>query len=453
MSDEVAAAQEFERSLIGSVVSGKYRIDRLLGRGGMGAVFQATHLTIGKRVALKFLNRDAAGDRDAAERFQREALAASVVESSHIVQIFDSGVSEDGLPFLVMELLGGEDLRARLKREERLSVEAACSIAAQVLRALVRAHAAGLVHRDLKPDNVFLGQRDDAALFVKIVDFGVSKLSRGSTLNTLTRRGTVLGTAYYMSPEQAQAFPDIDGRTDLFSVGAILYECLAGRPPHVAPTYEAVLIAICTKDPDDLRSLAPAVPRALADVVHRALARDRDQRFASAKAMLDALNEAVPDALAPRSDSLTSHSGASFVSGTQAVDVGPFASTSRAELSGRRRSVRTIAMGAVALLAGFALTALWVGGRNTVATGPAAASALPSDHAALTPSLLEAKRPAQAGSQSAPLASSTTQSSALPNPRASASAFGGSPHKGRVTAHPRNAAGVAQGLELSDREP
>src|SRR6186713_835966 len=185
--------------LVGSTVAGKYHIDRLIGRGGMGAVFQATNAGIGKRVALKFLSIEASKDADAATRFQREAEAASLAESPHIVQIFDSGRSERGLPFLVMELLTGEDLRARLRREGRLQAEAAASIAAQVLRALVRAHAGGIVHRDLKPDNVFLCQRDDGALFVKIVDFGVSKLARGSTIDTLTRRGTVLGTAYYMS--------------------------------------------------------------------------------------------------------------------------------------------------------------------------------------------------------------------------------------------------------------
>ena len=197
--------------LVGSVVADKYRIDRLIGRGGMGAVFQATNLTIGKRVALKFLDRDATRDRDAFERFQREALAASVVESAHIVHLFDSGTNDDGRPFLVMELLTGEDLRSRLRRETKLPIEASVVLAKQVLRALVRAHAAGLVHRDLKPDNLFLCERDDGALFVKIVDFGISKLLATSTLDTLTRRGTVLGTAYYMAPEQAQAFTDVTG--------------------------------------------------------------------------------------------------------------------------------------------------------------------------------------------------------------------------------------------------
>lgn len=344
---------------VGSVVSEKYRIDRLLGQGGMGAVYQATNLAIGKRVALKFLTPDAARDRDATERFQREALAASVVESAHIVQIFDSGTDE-GLPFLVMELLSGEDLRARLKREATLSIEETANIAAQILRALVRAHAGGIVHRDLKPENVFLCKRDDDSLFVKIVDFGISKLGRATSLDTLTRRGTVLGTAYYMSPEQAQAYADVDGRTDLFSVGAILFECLAGRPPHAAPTYEAVLIAICTKDAEDVRELAPRVPAPFAAVIRRALARERSERFQSAAEMLDALIASIPTAFVAPFGSTPSGSMHGALEQLSADGAGAFASTARAPNASRKRRAGTWVSATLALLAGFVLTAYWM---------------------------------------------------------------------------------------------
>jgi serine/threonine protein kinase len=279
-------------ALVGTTVAGKYRVDRLIGRGGMGAVFQATNLAIGKRVALKFLDHEAAQDREACQRFQREAEAAGMAESAHIVQIFDSGTTEGGSPFLVMELLVGEDLRARLRREERLPVAEALRIAAQVLRALVRAHQAGIVHRDLKPDNVFLCARDEDPSFVKIVDFGISKVATARFADTLTRRGTVLGTAFYMSPEQAQSVADIDGRTDLFSVGAMLFEMLTGEPPHEGRTYEAVLIAICTHDAPDVRSRAPGVSADVAALVARALQRERGQRFQSAEQFLAALAEA-----------------------------------------------------------------------------------------------------------------------------------------------------------------
>ncbi len=284
-------------ALLGQTVADKYRVERVLGRGGMGAVYAATHLKINKQVALKFLDREAAQDEDSVERFQREAEAASAVDSAHIVQIFDSG-AHDGQPYLVMEVLRGEDLRTRLKREKRVPVSDAIHISGQVLRALARAHAAGIVHRDLKPDNVFLCQRDDDPMFVKIVDFGISKIARRkATSNTLTRRGTVLGTAFYMSPEQAQAFTDIDGRSDLFSLGTILYEALAGRPPHDGEAYEAILINICTKDAPSVRTHAPEVPEPLAQVISKALSRDRDQRYQTATEFYEALALAMPGTL------------------------------------------------------------------------------------------------------------------------------------------------------------
>lgn len=287
-----------DEALAGVTVADKYRVDRLIGRGGMGAVYEATNIAIGKRVALKFLDRGAARDRDSIARFQREAEAAGAVESAHIVHIFDSGSTDDGRPFLVMELLSGEDLRALLKREGRIALADAIHITGQVLRALARAHAAGIVHRDLKPDNVFLCRRDDDPMFVKIVDFGISKITRReATADTLTRRGVVLGTAFYMSPEQAQAFRDIDGRSDLFSVGAILFEALAGRPPHIGSVYEAVLIDICTKDAPNIRSLVPEIPEAVADVIARSLMRERDARWQDANDFYDALGMAAPGLL------------------------------------------------------------------------------------------------------------------------------------------------------------
>jgi serine/threonine-protein kinase len=348
-------------ALLGTTVSNKYRIESVLGRGGMGAVYLATNTGISKRVALKFLSKEAARHADAVERFKREARAASMVESAHIVQIFDDGTAEDGRPFLVMELLRGEDLRARLKREGRLEVPAALEIATQMLRGLERAHAAGIVHRDLKPDNVFLCQRDDDALLVKIVDFGISKVASLASADTLTRRGVVLGTAFYMSPEQAQAQSDIDGRTDLWSLGAILYEALSGRPPITGRAYEAVLVAICTKDAEDIRVHAPGVPEGIARIIAKALARDRDERFLSAREMLAALKEAAPDLIAtantgdaraaPATSSVPggSSAGPQTMSGT-AVRTDP-------EHSARTRRRRTlVAVGATAL--GAVVTAL-----------------------------------------------------------------------------------------------
>ncbi len=276
----------------GQIVGGKWRIVGLIGRGGMGTVYEGQNISIGKKVALKFIDAEFARQPDIASRFQREAEAASLVESAHIVHIFDSGTTETGVPYIVMELLRGEDLRARLRRLGKLATPEAVHIVAQTLRGLHRAHEAGIVHRDLKPDNIFLVDRDDDRLFAKIVDFGISKMTRRSGeigTGTLTRQGVVLGTPYYMSPEQAQALPSLDARTDLWSIGAILYECLAGRPPHLGDTYEQIIISICTTDPPDLRAINPGIPAPLAAVVHRALSRDKARRFQSARDMLDAL--------------------------------------------------------------------------------------------------------------------------------------------------------------------
>jgi len=297
MNDTLPIGTE-EQPWSGREIEGKYRVGRMLGRGGMGAVYEAENLALGKRVALKFLDAQAAQDTDGVQRFMREARAASTIESAHIVQVFDVGEVDDGRPYLVMELLRGETLSARLQREGRLSPTETVHLAVQMLRGLHRAHEHGIVHRDLKPENVFLVETDGDPVFVKIVDFGISKITRRSGKlepGSITREGVVLGTPFYMAPEQAQALADLDERADLWSVGAILYECLSGHRPFAGETYEQVIISICTSRPDELASAAQSVPRALSDVIMQALRRDRSKRFESAKAFLSALQVATPD--------------------------------------------------------------------------------------------------------------------------------------------------------------
>jgi serine/threonine protein kinase len=451
--------------LVGTEVAGKYRVERLIGRGGMGAVFQATNIGIGKRVALKFLDSEAARNREAYLRFEREAQAASMVESAHIVQIFDSGTTDRGLPFLVMELLTGEDLRARLRREQRLSMELAVKITSQVLRALVRAHAAGIVHRDLKPDNVFLCARDDDASFVKIVDFGISKLARSRAAETLTRQGTVLGTAFYMSPEQAESATDIDGRTDLFSLGAMLFEMLVGRPPHVGSTYESVLIAICTRDADDVRLHVPDIPAGIAGIVKKALTRDRTRRFQSAEAFLEALAspELFAEPLASPADDVTL--GGRTRSGVATPRAGRYG---------------TLVAGIVATLSGFALTAYFMSREHPdagAAPGPSnlPAGIAPSANAPLastpevtasplpaTPPLSSAtptvERPHAAPLRGAPTSASTTRGAVTQPPAPLSSGPSASfpsppPVATHATPAPKASGAIAHGLTLSTREP
>jgi eukaryotic-like serine/threonine-protein kinase len=285
---------------IGSLVNDKYRIIREIGRGGMGAVYEAQNVAIGKKVALKFIDHEAATNADAVQRFVREAQAASAAESMHIVQVFDVGECPHGTPYIVMELLRGETLAGRLSRMRQLPVSEAVHVCVHALRGLRRAHEVGIVHRDLKPDNIFLVETDDDPIFGKVVDFGISKIIRRASeldASTLTRQGVILGTPYYMSPEQAQGMPDLDARTDLWAVGAILNECLTGQRPHVGNTYEQVIVAICTTDVPDIRSRAPWVPQNVADVIRRALTRDREQRYQSASEFIDALRGVAPDLL------------------------------------------------------------------------------------------------------------------------------------------------------------
>lgn len=292
----VSPDDEDRDTLIDSVVD-KYRIVRLLGRGGMGSVYEGVNTRIQKRVALKFIEPSVAKNPDVAERFHREALAASAIDSRHIVQIFDSGVSEDGSPYIVMEFLPGCDLGKHLSAVGQLELGPALHLGVQILKALQRAHASGIVHRDLKPDNVFLVDREGEEAVVKLLDFGVSKITsrEGVPVKTLTQQGTVVGTPYYMSPEQAQADPDVDHRTDIYSVGAILYECLTGRPPHSGRSYEQVIVNICTRAVEDVRERAPEVPESVAKVIARALAKKREERFGSAAELLEALIESAPE--------------------------------------------------------------------------------------------------------------------------------------------------------------
>lgn len=278
----------------GDVLDGKYRVERLLGEGGMGAVAKATHLLRRAPVALKFMSGAVLSLPGAVERFVNEGVAASRIDSDHVVKVFDVGRLPNGSPYLVMEYLDGLDLGQLLEREgPTLPAPRAVHFVVQALRALQTAHAAGIVHRDMKPSNCFVVVKDGEPDFVKLVDFGISKVraSEEGQGAHLTRTNSALGTPLYMSPEQARSPRDVDHRTDLYSVGAILYEMLSGRTPYSAESgeYTEILFKIFTTEPEPLSRLRPDVPEGLAAVVHRALHRDLDARFASASDMAEAL--------------------------------------------------------------------------------------------------------------------------------------------------------------------
>ena len=288
---------------LGKTVGGKYVLRRLIGKGGMGAVFEAEHVELGKRVAIKILRAvHASRGGETASRFRREARAASAVDSEHIVDVFDVGEDPDLGLFMVMELLDGEDLGALLHRVGRLEPTLALAIARQAVLALDKAHAAGVVHRDLKPENVFLRARD-LTVTVKLVDFGVAKLLRDVRERSsagVTRAGSVLGTPSYMSPEQAMGLPEVDHRTDLYSLGALLYEMLVGEPafPHKA-TYEMTIVSIVTGEPPRVADKVD-VPVELDKLVTLLMSREPDARPGSARDVAELIDEVEPRAAARR---------------------------------------------------------------------------------------------------------------------------------------------------------
>jgi len=275
----------------GDVVAGKYRIERPLGEGGMGRVYVATHGVLRKQVALKVMVERFRVSPDAVERFFREAVAASKVDHPAIAQVFDAGVHEDS-PFMVMELLQGEDLDQRLTRDGRLSVEETLRMARPILSALEAAHRAGVVHRDIKPPNIFLARRPDGVITPKLLDFGIAKHINDPNFDSLTQSGSVLGTPLYLAPEQARADTDVDHRADIYSIGVTLYHCLSGRTPHEAATFAELIGKMFSEPPRDLSELAPHVPPQICSWVQRCLTRDPQFRPQSAQALLDGLNSA-----------------------------------------------------------------------------------------------------------------------------------------------------------------
>jgi serine/threonine-protein kinase len=275
----------------------RYVLERELGRGAFGAVYVARHTVLGSRVALKLLHPSLGQDPGAVDRFLREARAAASVGSPHIVRVTDAGVTADQQAFLAMELLEGEDLASYLERRGRLAPHEAVWITAQVLDGLSAAHAAGIVHRDMKPANVFVARGERGEAIVKLLDFGVSKIQKPQGLQgSLTATGTIVGTPHYMAPEQLIESRSVDARADLYSVGVMLYELLSGRLPYDAETFGALFHQVLTMAPMDLRALTPDLPPALVACVHHALAREPSARWSSAAEMRDALQRALDGA-------------------------------------------------------------------------------------------------------------------------------------------------------------
>jgi eukaryotic-like serine/threonine-protein kinase len=276
----------------GSLLAGKYRLEALIGRGGMGSVWRAEHLGLSAPVAVKLLDLlHFGGAGEAVARFHREARAAAAIRSPHVVQILDHGVDPTfNVPFIVMELMEGESLANRLARSGRISLAEVARVFAHVARALSRAHEAGIVHRDLKPDNVFLVRNEDDEV-AKVLDFGIAKAdSHALGQDSGTRTGAIMGTAYYMSPEQISGSKLVDYRTDLWALGVMACECLTGRRPFEAESIGGITLKICV-EPIPLPSSLGPVPAGFDAWFAKIVNRDPGQRFPSARAAADALRQ------------------------------------------------------------------------------------------------------------------------------------------------------------------
>jgi serine/threonine protein kinase len=264
----------------GEVIGGKYQVVELIGIGGIGFVVSALHLELGEGVALKFLRPEFLSHPEAVRRFANEARSAVKIKSEHVARVFDVGALPDGTPFIVMDLLEGRDLSEVLREEGSLSTELAVEYVLQTCEALATAHASGIVHRDVKPDNLFLTKRPQGLDFIKVLDFGISKLSlAGSSGSAWARTTTAIGSPHYMSPEQVRASETIDARADIWSLGCVLYELLTGKPAFNGPSLMQICAAVLETDPVPPRSIHPAIPSELEAVVLRCLEKSPGRRY------------------------------------------------------------------------------------------------------------------------------------------------------------------------------
>jgi serine/threonine-protein kinase len=282
----------------GDIIAGKFRVERVLGVGGMGVVVLATNLALDQRVALKFLLPESAGHPDVAARFAREAMAAAKIQSEHVAKVLDVGRLENGAPYMVMEFMDGEDLEHVLARVGPMPVPLAVGYLLQATEAVAEAHAVGIVHRDLKPANLFLAKRPSGVPIIKVLDFGISKQTMSTSQASMTKTSAILGSPLYMSPEQMASSKSVDMRSDIWALGVVLYELLVKQTPFPADTMPELVAAILQREAEPLSRFRPDIPPGLDAVVARCLEKDPKRRFQNVAEMAAALAPFGP----PRSD-------------------------------------------------------------------------------------------------------------------------------------------------------
>ena len=378
--DSVSPTSSGSEAYVGCVIDGRYEVESIIGEGGMGVVYRSRHIVIGRTVAIKVLLPSFAADHEATERFLIEAQAATAIGNAHIVDVIDFGELPDGSTFFVMEFLEGESLARALRGGQAMERERRLDIGVQLAEGLAAAHEAGVVHRDLKPDNIFLTERDGRKDFVKIVDFGIAKVARSQ--NKITRAGTVFGTPHYMSPEQAKGSNDIDERSDVYSMGVILYELAAGHVPFDAENPMGLLTQHMYTAPTPLHKREDAgaeVSLAFDAVVLKCLRKDPDERYASMQELLADLQRlergeapAALEQLGEWSDEL---------------GVAP-ATIRRATMTPRQRRTRIVGVAVFATIAGAVAVPALFGERIRVSpeSAPSASTSAPVVRSASVPS-------------------------------------------------------------------
>jgi len=380
MSDNLAPVRE------GDVIAGKYRVDQVLGLGGMGIVVAATHVQLEQRVALKFLLPTALAHADVVQRFAREARAAVKIHSEHVARVLDVGSLESGAPYMVMEYLEGDDLDRVLKQRGALPISEAVDYLLQACEAIAEAHSHGIVHRDLKPSNLFLANRPSGPPTVKVLDFGISKAPLSTSEANLTATTGVVGTPLYMSPEQMASSRSVDVRSDIWSLGIVLYELISNQRPFMAESLPELIAAMLQNKPTPLRSHRGEVPPLLEASVMRCLEKDPAQRFSSVAELAWAIASFGPQRSRQSAERISHVLGNLAIVGealppATALEQAPalaaatdasWAQSGGSRITGKRSRAALAAAGV--LIAMGALGAAWVGLHRS-ASAPASAAA------------------------------------------------------------------------------
>jgi serine/threonine-protein kinase len=451
----------------GDTLAGRYRVERIIGIGGMGVVVAARHLELDHLVAIKFLLPKVAENRDIVGRFTREARAAVRIQNDHVARVTDVGTLESGAPYMVMEYLDGTDLEDFTRKSGPLSIEEAIDFLLQACEAIAEAHGLGIVHRDLKPGNLFLVKRPDGSRIVKVLDFGISKVTGGN--NSVAPTTAMLGSPPFMSPEQLTTPRDVDLRTDIWSLGVILYRLLTGRVPFDAETIVQLCSMIMHGDPPPIREARADVPPGLEAIIATCLRKDRTKRYANVGDFAQALLEFAPErsrvsiervlhltaAQVPAADTVLGKKRARRSSEPQIVPLTPaietnsgWGQTARSAKKRSRRGVRVV-MGAIVLGAG-AFGAwhfnLIPGGPRPVATAsaPIPAPVAATESTKAEPQPTEPSKPLAAAPSQAPVLNEPAPHEA-PGPLASTTA------PSRTVAKPRPRPAPAAGQEAQSR--